>query len=172
MRFHSALAATVALGLIGVAHAQQPRQQAAPAPTEWRPDWAKELPYTPPDGTIGIFVFPHNRSPCQLQIYIANGTNAAIREIFGVMLLHTPNDRIPARFHLSYIDPQTRRGGGAMGNAPCPRGVTRVELREVSPCSRDRAHMRGCGAPIVAIAPRMERRSDIIEFTVAPDYDR
>lgn len=166
-----ALAASVAwLGSVEAQQPQRPPQQRAE--TEWRPDWAKELPYIPPAGSIGLSVYPHQRNPCQLQIYIGNNTDRAIREIFGVILVHTERDAVVTRFHLSFIDPNVQRGGGSLGTTPCTGRIIRAELREVSPCSHDRPRMRGCGAPIVAIAPRMNRPTDIIPLTIAPDYNQ
>ncbi|MBX9595078.1 MAG: hypothetical protein K2X46_11990 [Roseomonas sp.] len=148
------------------------QQRPAAPPNTWRPAWAEQVPAVPPPGHIGITAHPGDRHPCSVQMYIGNATDTAIREMWGTVLLYSGETSVVARFHTSFIDPQVRRGVPVHSAFPCPRGITRVELREISPCVRGRTHLKGCGAPVIQVVPAFARRTDVIPVDIAPDFDR
>ncbi len=162
--------AALLIGLSSTAaHAQQ-RQQ--PPAREWRPEWAASLPYVPPAGHLGIAAFVAERRPCQIQLYFANATDTAIRDVWGTILVQP--GAIPITFHARFIDPNFVRGvPTSSAGDPCPRNVERIEVREIGPCVRGTSYRRGCGAPLVAYLGRLtERRSDAVPVVIAPDFDR
>ena len=167
MRFvPAALAAFVVLS-VSAATAQAPRQQQR----EWRPDWAAALPYLPPAGTIGVTAFVLGRNPCEIQLYIANTTDATIRNIWGTMRVQP--GAVPTRFQARFIDPNFSRGVPTATMDACPRNIERVEIREIGPCVRGQTHLRGCGVPVVPFLSRLTHpRRDALQVVVAPDFDR
>ena len=115
--------------------------------------------------------FSRGRSPCVIQLYIANATDTTIRDMWGTIVV-LPGV-IPLTFHARFIDPNFVRGVPVTSPETCPRNIERIELREVSPCYRGRPIARGCDAPIVPYLSRLtERRNDVVPVAVAPDFDQ
>lgn len=164
------LLATALLAATTGAMAQQ-RQQPKATDQQWRPAWAANLPEQTPDGMIGLSAFLVEKDYCRVVIRIHNGTDATIRYFTAALEFFYLTASEIGQFSVSFVDPGKTRDAEARIFRSCPRGLTRVVLREVTLCTRDGRWRRGCGAGFVPIAPRLPRPTAQVPIEIAPDFE-